>query len=227
MPTLEPVKVFISYSHKDERYREQLQEHLYAAKRQGLIEDWHDRRIAPGEEWEDLISENLETSEIILLLVSSSFIASPYSYNKEMQRALEKHEAGQVRVIPIILRPVDWSEAPFARLQALPRNGRPVSRWSNRDEAWMDVAKGIRAAVKQLRSERPPDTPELADDEQEEEEWASQHREVLASGPASHWQYVDFELNVDEGNEPRRYPISARSMESEARAEMRFPFDEW
>jgi TIR domain len=80
-PTLEPVKVFISYSHKDERYREQLKEHLYAAKRQGLIEDWHDRKIAPGEEWQDLINENLETSEIILLLVSSSFIASPYSYN--------------------------------------------------------------------------------------------------------------------------------------------------
>jgi hypothetical protein len=163
MPIPEPVKVFISYSHKDERFREQLQEYLYAAKRQGLIEDWHDRRIAPGEEWENLISENLETSEIVLLLVSSSFIASPYCYDREMQRALEKHEAGQARVIPIILRPVDWSEAPFARLQALPRNGRAVSRWSN------------------LRSERPPEATELADGEEEEEEWASQHREVLDS----------------------------------------------
>ena len=83
MPTPEPVKVFISYSHKDERFREQLQEHLYAAKRQGLIEDWHDRKIAPGEEWQDLINENLETSEIILLLVSSSFIgSSPSSYGQ-------------------------------------------------------------------------------------------------------------------------------------------------
>src|SRR5919112_3336674 len=198
MPPPKPVKVFISYSHKDERFREQLQEPLFAAKRQGLIDDWHDRRIAPGEEWEDLISENLETSGIILLLVSSSFIASPYCYDKEMNRALEKHEAGQARVIPIILRPVDWSEAPFARLQALPRNGRAVSRWSNRDEAWMDVAKGIRVAVKQLRSERPTDTPELVDDEEEEEEFASQHREVLGSGPASPWEYVDFELNIAE-----------------------------
>src|SRR5215208_3458630 len=166
MPTLEPVKVFISYSHKDGRFREQLQEHLSAAKRQGLIEDWHDRRIAPGEEWENLINENLETAEIILLLVSSSFIASPYSYNREMQRALEKHESGQARVIPIILRPVDWSEAPFARLQALPRNGRPITKWSNRDEAWMDVAKGISAAVKQLRGERPTDASELAIDQE-------------------------------------------------------------
>jgi hypothetical protein len=160
MPTPEPVKVFISYSHEDEIFREQLQELLYAAKRQGLIEDWHDRKISPGEEWEDLVDENLETSEIILLLVSSSFIASPYSYNKEMQRALEKHEAGQAWVIPIILRPVDWSETPFARLQALPRNVRPITRWSNRDEAWKDVAKGISAAVKQLRSERPTDASE-------------------------------------------------------------------
>src|SRR5215212_3893767 len=213
MPPPEPVKVFISYSHKDERFREQLQEHLYAAKRQGLIEDWHDRKIAPGEEWQDLINENLETSEIILLLVSSSFIASPYSYDKEMKRALEKHEAGQARVIPIILRPVDWSEAPFARLQALPRNGRAISRWSNRDEAWMDVAKGIRAAVKQLRSERPPDTPELVE---EEEEFASQqYREVLESR-SSPWEYVDFELKIEEGKEPRTYPTSARSLEGEA-----------
>src|SRR5215217_1834954 len=166
MPTPEPVKVFISYSYKDEIFREQLQELLYAAKRQGLIEDWHDRKISPGEEWEDLVDENLETSEIILLLVSPSFIASPYSYSKEMQRALEKHEAGQARVIPIILRPVDWSETPFARLQALPRNGRPITKWSNRDEAWMDVAKGISAAVKQLRGERPTDASELAIDQE-------------------------------------------------------------
>jgi hypothetical protein len=227
MPHPEPVKVFISYSHKDERFREQLQEHLSAAKRQGLIEDWHDRRIAPGGEWEDLINENLETSDLILLLVSSSFIASPYCYDKEMQRALEKHESGQARVIPIILRPVDWSEAPFARLQALPRNGRPVSKWSNRDEAWMDVAKGIRAAVKQLRSERQPDTAELVDDEEEEEEFASQqYREVLANR-STPWEYVDFELNIAEGKEPRKYPMSARSPEGEAHAEMRFPFDEW
>src|SRR3712207_1718248 len=119
--THEPVKLFISYSHKDERFREQLEEHLHALKRRGLIEDWHDRRIAPGQEWEGAINENLETSGIILLLVSSSFLASQYSYDKEMKRALEKHESGEARVIPVILRPVEWENESFSRLQALPR----------------------------------------------------------------------------------------------------------
>jgi len=169
--------MFISYSHKDERFREQLEEHLHALKRRGLIEAWQDRRIAPGQEWEDAIHENLEASGIVLLLVSSSFLASQYSYDKEMKRALEKHESGEARVIPVILRPVDWSDAPFARLQALPRNGRPVTRWSNRDEAWLDVARGIRQAVEELTSERESAASEL----QEEAERASRYREAVES----------------------------------------------
>jgi CHAT domain/TIR domain len=154
LATPKPLKVFISYSHKDERFREQLQEHLYTLKRQDLIEDWYDRKIPAGEDWENVINENLETAEIILLLVSPSFIASPYSYNEEMKRALERHESGQARVIPIILRPVNWLDAPFASLQAVPRNGKPVIKWSNRDEAWLDVTKEIQKRAKELLQEQ-------------------------------------------------------------------------
>ena len=199
----QPLKLFISYSHKDERFREQLEEHLHALKRRNLIEAWHDRRIAPGQEWEGAIHQNLEASGIILLLVSSSFLASQYSYDKEMKRALEKHESGEARVIPVILRPVYWSDAPFARLQALPRNGRPVTKWSNRDEAWLDVARGIHQAVEELTSERGSAISEL----QDEAERASRYREavesVWANGHLNQLQvqwldgYASSELGLD------------------------------
>jgi hypothetical protein len=146
------VEVFFSYSHKDERYRKQLESHLSLLKRQGVITDWHDRRIQAGTEWAGQIDEHLESAGIILLLVSSDFLASKYCYDVELTRALERHEAREARVIPIILRPVDWHSAPFAKLQALPRDGKPVTKWSNRDEAFLDIAQGIRKAVEDLRS---------------------------------------------------------------------------
>jgi hypothetical protein len=141
------IEVFFSYSHKDEGLREQLQNHLALLKRQGVISDWHDRRIAAGTEWEGQINEHLNTAGVILLLVSADFLASDYCYDKEMKRALERHDAGEARVIPIILRPVDWHAAPFGKLQALPRDGKPVTMWPNPDEAFLDVALGIRRAV--------------------------------------------------------------------------------
>jgi hypothetical protein len=120
--------------------------------RQGLISAWHDRKIAAGEEWKDQIDKNLEAAEIILLLISADFIASDYSYDKEMSRALERHEAGRVQVIPVILRDVDWHPAPFGKFQPLPKDGRPVTSWENKDSAWKDVALGIRKAVEEINA---------------------------------------------------------------------------
>jgi TIR domain len=97
------------------------------------------------------IDKNLEAAKIILLLVSSDFIASDYCYDKEMKRALEKHRAGEARVIPIILRHCDWERAPFAELQALPEDAKPVTEWKYSDEAWTDVARSIRKIVEELR----------------------------------------------------------------------------
>ncbi len=144
------VRLFYSYSHKDEAYRDELEEHLSLLKRQGLIHTWHDRRIGAGEEWQGAIDESFEAANVILFLVSAAFLASDYCYDREMKRALEKHEAGDARVIPIIIRPVDWSGAPFSKLQALPKDAKPVTSWPNRDEAWADVAKGVRKAIGEL-----------------------------------------------------------------------------
>jgi hypothetical protein len=147
-----PVEVFVSYSHRDEALRRALEDHLALLRRQGVISVWHDRRISAGTEWAGQIDEHLASAGVILLLVSSAFLASDYAYDKELSRALERHQAGQARVIPIILRPVDWKDAPFAKLQVLPKDARPVTSWSNRDEAWRDVARGIREAVASLQS---------------------------------------------------------------------------
>jgi hypothetical protein len=111
------IRCFISYSHQDEEMREALDKHLSALKRDGFIEAWDDRMITAGREWEGEIDRNLESASVILLLVSADFIASDYCYDKEMRRSLELHASGEARVIPVIIRPVDWQGLPFSRLQ--------------------------------------------------------------------------------------------------------------
>lgn len=143
-------RLFYSYSHRDERLRDELDTHLKLLQREGLIKGWHDRQIVSGQEWEEEISANLETADIILLLVSANFIASDYSYGVEMQRAIERHAAGDAKVVPVILRDVDWQSAPFGKFQALPKNGKPVMKWTDRDTAWKDVSQGIRRVVQEL-----------------------------------------------------------------------------
>ena len=143
------VRIFFSYSHEDEELRDELAAHLSLLKRRKVIEEWYDRDVDAGEEWRDKIDAHLEGADIILLLVSADFLASDYCYNVEMKRAMERHEASAARVIPIILRPVVWEEAPFGKLQALPKDAKAVTSWANRDEAFADVVAGIRRAIKQ------------------------------------------------------------------------------
>ena len=113
-------EVFYSYCHRDEDLRDELERHLSILKRSGVIQGWHDRQIGAGSEWAGRIHEHLNRAHVILLLISADFLASDYCYDVEMKRAMERHEAGEAVVIPIILRPVDWSGAPFARREAGP-----------------------------------------------------------------------------------------------------------
>ena len=140
-------RVFLSYSHADEPLRNELEKHLEALRRQGVISIWHDRRIGPGEELHRQISENLQTADIILLLVSADFLSSDYCYETEMSRAMERHEQGTARVIPVILRPCDWKSAPFGKLLAVPQDGKPVSKHASLDDALLEVAQAVRRAA--------------------------------------------------------------------------------
>lgn len=106
--------------------------------------------ILPGVEWKQEIDKHLKTADIIVLLVSPNFMSSAYCSGEEMQIALRRHEAKEVQVIPVILRPTDWRETPIGKLQALPTNGKSVVEWRDRDQALQDVVKGITKVVTSL-----------------------------------------------------------------------------
>lgn len=148
------VRLFLSYAHKDERLRNELETHLKILNRRGLISLWHDRQIDAGEDWKRKIDDNLESANIILLLVSADFIASAYCWEKEMKRALERHHKGEAVVIPVIIRDTNWEGAPFADFQALPENAKAVKKWGNRDSAWRNVSEGIEKVVEKILSSR-------------------------------------------------------------------------
>lgn len=149
--------VFFSYSHADEDLRNKLEEHLALLKRQGLVEAWHDRRLKAGDEVDPGISDALERADVVLLLVSSAFLASNYCYEREMDRALARHADGSARVIPVILRHCDWMSSPFGKLLAAPRDGKPVTAWPDIDEAMSDVVRKVRDALP--KSDPPRRTP--------------------------------------------------------------------
>jgi len=155
----DPVEIFFSYAHEDEALLNDIRRQLVVFDRIGVIRKWHDRLIPPGVEWRDQIDSRLHTSKIILLLVSPDFFESDYCYDIEMTEALRRHEAGTARVIPIIVRPCLWEMAPFARLQFLPTDARPMSLWPNRDEACRNVADGVMRVVRELRGEVAPPAP--------------------------------------------------------------------
>jgi len=152
-------KIFFSYSHRDEALRDELEKHLSILRRQGFIETWHDRRIVAGAELDHEISQNLETADVILLLVSSDFLASDYCYDVEMIRAMERHAAGEARVIPVILRPCDWHDAPFGKLLATPLDGKAVMRFPTLDDAFVEVVADIKQALRQMGPVKAPMQP--------------------------------------------------------------------
>lgn len=159
---MEPVDLFYSYAHEDEALRDELDGHLALLRRKGVIRPWHDRGIVPGQQWDQAIDSQLTSADLILLLVSKDFLNSDYIWGKELATAMSRAEHGDASVVPVLLRAVDIEDAPFAHLQGLPTDLRPVTSWPNRDEAWTDVAKGIRRTVADIQARwasAPPPVP--------------------------------------------------------------------
>jgi hypothetical protein len=148
--TRTPFSIFISYAHKDERFRRELERHLAFLRREGRLVVWHDRMLCAGDAWRGCIGEHLRTADIILLLISSDFAASDYCWDVEMKLAMERRERGSAIVVPILVRSVaGWAESPLGRLQVLPRDARPVSSWRNRDEAYRNIAEGLHDLIRE------------------------------------------------------------------------------
>jgi internalin A len=149
-------RVFVSYSHRDERQLNELKTHLSPLERLKLIETWYDRRIVAGEDFGQKINENIDGADIILLLVSADFIASKYCFEIEMKRALERHTNKEARVVPVIVRDVNWKVIPeLSKLTAVPKDGKPVPKWPTKDAAWCDVSERVQAMLEAMRAADP------------------------------------------------------------------------
>jgi len=144
------IKVFFSYSHKDERYKDELLAHLSPLIRRGFIDSWDDRKTSAGDEWEKEILQHFDQADVILCLLSANFIHSDYCFNVEVQRARKRREAEGIKVIPILLKAFNWQETEFHKLQIIPRDNKAILSRSNRNKAFADVAMEIGRVVNSL-----------------------------------------------------------------------------
>lgn len=140
-------KVFLSYSHKDEDIKENLDVFLSTLKRSNKIDTWNDRKILGGQNWDNVIKKELEEADVILLLISAYFINSNYIWNVELAKAIDKHNKGEAIVIPIFCKPCDFKDTPFQSIQGYPKDAKFITTYANRDLAYAEVVKGIRAAI--------------------------------------------------------------------------------
>lgn len=146
------INFFISYSHKDTTFREELEKHLIMLRRNNLINTWHDRKITAGQEWNNEILNELKTADIILLLISSDFLSSNYCYDIEIKKAIERHENKEAIVIPIIVRFCDWQDTPFSKLQALPSDGKPIKEFDDIDKAYLNIITNLKKVINDYKT---------------------------------------------------------------------------
>jgi tetratricopeptide (TPR) repeat protein len=156
-----PLKGFVSYAHEDEPHRATLAAHLSALEREGLVDIWHDRKITGGREWAGAIDAALKEAQIVLLLISADFLDSDYCNDVELAEAIRMHETGRARVVPVILRSCDWQHSKFARFNALPPDGLPVTELEHPDQGFTAVARGVRAIVGELRAVAVGNSPDV------------------------------------------------------------------
>jgi hypothetical protein len=144
------LKIFMSYAHEDEAMKTELDKALVALKKNKKIEVWQDLQILAGQKWDKTIKDELLAADIILLLISVDFNNSRYIWEQELAVAMQRHEKDEARVIPVILRTCDWQDMPYGELQALPSGAIPVKQFVDPDEAYTDIAKGIRGVVEYM-----------------------------------------------------------------------------
>ncbi len=150
------IKLFYSYSHKDEDYREEMEKHLSTLRNNEFISEWYDRKISAGDEWEETINSEMENADIILLLFSADFIASE-SCEKEVEKALELKAQKEIVFIPIILKKCAWMDVNgMQKIQALPTDAKAVNLWDDKDTAWNSVYEGIKEKVEKIRGQIMP-----------------------------------------------------------------------
>lgn len=147
------MKAFISYSHKNEAIVDRLRDHMALQTRSGLIDIFYDRKILAGSEIDGAIANELSDSDLFLAIVSADFLASNYCHDIEMAKALERHEAGTIQVIPIIAEPCEWQKSPLGKLKAIPTDGKAISTWQNENNALLDVVNELRRVAENQQAD--------------------------------------------------------------------------
>ncbi|HEX2093580.1 MAG TPA: toll/interleukin-1 receptor domain-containing protein [Longimicrobiaceae bacterium] len=143
------LKIFISYAHKDEAYKDELRNRLKIIGRSCPIEYWDDRELFAGTLVDEEIFERLNAADITCLLISSDFVASDYCWTREMASALEQYERHGKLPVPIIVRRTpSWQDEKIGKHVALPKDGKPLSDWRTQDDFWADVEEGLRRLIK-------------------------------------------------------------------------------
>lgn len=147
MKQIKKLKLFISYSHDDEKDIEEFIKHIAPLKRNDLIEDWYDRKIIPGQDFQDDIDNNLENADIICLFISANFLSSQACI-EEKRNALELKKKKGIAVVPIILVACGWlDDSDISSLLALPNDGSPISNFTDSNKAWNDVYNGLKEVI--------------------------------------------------------------------------------
>lgn len=159
MENNQPIKVFIAYSREDESFLVDLKDHLQTLIRQQVISVWFDREIKPGDDWDAAIKANLKSADLILLLFSLKALNSDYLWDTELKHSLARHKTGEAIVVPVILRPCQWKKVEMegiilGNIHALPTDGKPVSQWPDKDDAYLSIADGVDELATKLRRRR-------------------------------------------------------------------------
>ncbi len=143
-PQVRGFNFFISYSFKDEHFKNELKSHFRGLINNKTIKAWDGRAILPGEDWDNKIKKKLEEADVILFLVSSDFMNSDYIKDVEIKHAIERYEKNEVKIVPVIIRPCDFESSLFSKFLAVPTGKLAISKWPNADEAYLDVVNHIK-----------------------------------------------------------------------------------
>jgi hypothetical protein len=151
---MKPLRIFYSYSKQDQELLDRLLSHMRVLERVGLIEEWSNTAIQPGDDRNLTTEKYLRNADIILLLISANFINTDFCYEVELSLALQEHQRGKALVIPIFLRPCSWQDTPIAQLQGLPRNNQSITShpyWSDQDEAFYEIVQELKLLIRKLK----------------------------------------------------------------------------
>jgi hypothetical protein len=151
----DPLRLFLSYAHADEKYVNELRKDLKLMERNGLIRSWYDRALIAGEKWEARILEELNDADIIVCQISRDFLNSDFCVLTELDKAIQRKEAGESELVAYLLEHCGWKEVPkLSGFQMLPQDAKPLSEWKGKqDKYWRAVAEGIQAVIKKLRQQ--------------------------------------------------------------------------